>query len=192
MHDQRTHRARLVLLLAVACGFIAAAPSPALAAPAPTFLYSKPGTNSCGELWHGDEFTDYKPLDPAFVPLHTVPPTDKARCAAGLALLDPTELAQRLGSKPDVPDQTQNPCGALQRALEGGLPLQGKYRSVCEALGYTYIGKVPANAINIGPPQAPSAGDTDDGGCAVAARGWMRPVGSSWLIGLLIAVFFGA
>jgi len=195
MHDNRTDRTRQALLLAaVLLGALALGPNHAHAAPQPTYLYVNPGTNSCGELWHGDEYTDYKPVDPAFVPLHTVPPTDKTRCTAALALMDEAELDYRLKhANTALPDQAQDPCGVLKLALAGGLPLRGKYKSVCEALGHTYVGKVPANAIDLHPKTAgPASGSADDGGiCAVTAPGDRRSAEPTDLLGLLVSLLIG-
>ena len=196
MHDKRpTRNMQLLLIAALVFGAFTIGPGAALGAPQPTFLYLNPGTNSCGELWHGDEYTDYMPVDPAFVALWKKPPTDKARCTAALALFDKAELDYRLKeSKTAAPDQNQDPCGLLTLALKGGLPLQGKYQPVCEALGYSYIGKVPANAIDLraksSGPAAGSAteGTTDDSMCAVTSSGARRSAGSPSLFGLLFAL----
>ncbi len=190
MHDNRIYLTRrAVLLAAMLLGAMSIGPNHAHAAPLPTYLYLNPTNNSCGELWHGDEHTDFTPKDPAFVPLHTKPATDKTRCTAALALMDKKELDFRLKQPGTAsPDRAKDPCGVLKLALKSGLPLQGKYQGVCEALGHTYIGKVPADAnlIRVDEPARPN----DGGICAVTAPGRQSWVETPSLFGLLITLLF--
>lgn len=191
MCNRRKNRSRQLLLTAVVVfGALTCRPDTALGAPGPTLLYVEPGTNRCGELWVGDEYTDYRPKDAGFVALWSRPPTDRSCCSAALALLDRAELEHRLkASNGAQPDPAAEPCGALALALKAGLPLQGKYRGVCEALGYAYIGKVPTIATALKPQSTPQS--TDSGMCGVSPRDRRGPVGSRSLIALLISLLTG-
>jgi hypothetical protein len=187
MCNKRINRSRQLLLIAVVVsGAFTCRPDTALSAPGPTYLYVEPETNRCGELWVGDEYTDHRPQDPKFVALWSKPSTDRNRCSNALALFDRAELEHRLkANNVAQPDPAEDPCGTLALALKAGLPLQGKYRGVCEALGYAYIGKVPTIATDLKPHS------TDSGNCGVSPRGRQRSVGSRSLVALLISLFAG-
>lgn len=105
-----------------------------LAEPPAILMYIKEATGECGEHQTGNPWSRTTPsersvLDPEFVAFRL--PASKPACRALLSRLHGPSYS------PSV-DDNADPCVALERALPTGVA------RICEALGYTYIGRLPA------------------------------------------------
>ena len=123
--------------LARRCGLVLAllfTASLALAEPPALLVYIKEATGECGEHrtgapWSRTLASERAGRDPAFVKLQL--PTSKSACR---------ELFNRISRGAPSPslDAEGDPCAALGRVLPAGV------EQTCEALGYTYVGRLPA------------------------------------------------